>query len=123
MPHKALTFCPELLLEGTATSIIFVATNVLSRQTRVCHDKNKVVKFCRGKHTFVATKEVYVCFRVSLGHNLTVQPEAGETVRTQALFRHIDIIMCKYMHMQGPPPPVPSNLRSCHRVSGIVRRG
>ena len=121
MPRKALAFCPQLSLAGTAPSIIFVATNVLSRETRVCHDKSKDVKFCRDKHTFVATKEVYFCFRVSLGQNSTVQPEAGETVPTQALFQHTDIIMCTYIHMQCPPPH-PPNLRSCHRVSGLVRR-
>ena len=39
-----------LSLAGAATSIIFVATKVLSRQTRVRHDV-----FCRDK-TFLATK-------------------------------------------------------------------
>ena len=47
-----------LSLAGTATSIIFVATNIF------CRDKHNFVAtrqayFCRGKHTFVAAKDVF----------------------------------------------------------------
>ena len=41
----------SLSLAGAATSIIFVATKVLSRQTHVCHNK----------HMFVATKHIFCC--------------------------------------------------------------
>ena len=41
-------------LAGDATSIIFVATNILSRQTRISVAPKAV--FCRDKHVFVATK-------------------------------------------------------------------
>ena len=71
----------EVSLAGAATGIICVATKVslprqnyvfatnkhiyLSRQTRVCHNKSKLVttKVCREKHvhTFVATKDVFCC--------------------------------------------------------------
>ena len=39
-------------LQGTATSSIFVATNVLLRPTDVCREKHV---FCRHKHVFVVT--------------------------------------------------------------------
>ena len=52
-----------LSLAGAATNIIFVATKVLSRQTRVCVHKKYAFtnfltrqKFCRDKHNFVAAK-------------------------------------------------------------------
>jgi len=56
---------------GAATSIIFVATNGLSQQTRqntyfvatnICGDKHNFVAtmFCHSKHTFVATKMILV---------------------------------------------------------------
>ena len=69
-----------LSLEGAATSnkyacrdkYIFVATNrillrqfktrLLSRQKYACRDKYlSLQRFCRGKHTFVATKDVLCC--------------------------------------------------------------
>ena len=43
----------ELTLARAATSIIFVATNFFSRQTRVCRYKRL---FCRNKSMFVPTK-------------------------------------------------------------------
>ena len=42
---------------GAAISIVFVATKLLSRQTRVCRDKN----------VFVATKHVFCCDKSMLG--------------------------------------------------------
>ena len=45
----------KLSLAGAATSIIFIATNVLSQQTGVCHDK----------HVFVMTKRV-ICHNESM---------------------------------------------------------
>ena len=40
-----------------------VITKLLSKQTRVCHDKSFVEKayFCRDKHMFVTTKHVFCC--------------------------------------------------------------
>ena len=68
----ALSKSGELSLVGAATSIIFVVAEVLSQQTRVCHDKTPVLSqqkyacwdktsvatkiFC---HTFVTTKDVF----------------------------------------------------------------
>ena len=63
----------KLSLVGAATSIIFVATEVLSRQTHLllqqkyaCRDKTFVMtklclcdKFCCDKHTFVTTKDLF----------------------------------------------------------------
>ena len=53
----------SLSLEGAARSIIFVATNVLSRRTRVCRDKHTFVRtkdvFCRDKNQLVATKVLW----------------------------------------------------------------
>ena len=51
----------QLSLAGAATSIIFVETNVLSRQARVCSDKSMLPQqnVCGDKHTFVATKDVF----------------------------------------------------------------
>ena len=47
-------------LARAATGIVFVATTVLSRQTRVCHDKYLSPQtFRRDKHNFVATKDVF----------------------------------------------------------------
>ena len=48
-------------LAGAAASIMFVATNVLSPQTHVCHNKHmfvvtKHILFCRDKIMFVVTK-------------------------------------------------------------------
>ena len=49
----------NISLAGAATSIIFVATTVLSRQTRVCRDNTRLSSrqkyACRDK-TFIATK-------------------------------------------------------------------
>ena len=64
-PYSGVTK-PFLSLAGAATSIIFVATNLLSRQTRICRHKSFVAtntclppqKFCRDKHVFAATKHV-----------------------------------------------------------------
>ena len=71
--------CCDVSLAGDATSVIFVATNILclSRQkyfvgtkvclsrkhktfvaTNICCDKS----FCHDKHTFVATKDVVCAF-------------------------------------------------------------
>ena len=62
-PAKPMT--QFISLGGAATSIIFVMTNVLLRQTQTyfCRDKTFVTKhnfvatkvFCRDKHTFVAS--------------------------------------------------------------------
>ena len=77
----------SLSLAGTATSIIFVATKVLSGQTRVCRDKTCILSrqnyvccnktfvatniilsrqayLCRDKHVFVATnicRDKHIC--------------------------------------------------------------
>ena len=52
----------SLIIEGAATNIIFVTTNVLSQQicvmTNMCLSQQK---FCCNKHTFVATKDV-ICW-------------------------------------------------------------
>ena len=53
--------CTSLLsLAGVTTSIIFVATKVLSQQTSVCHEKHMLVVtkhiFCRNKSMFITTK-------------------------------------------------------------------
>ena len=57
--HQVVTSSP-VSLAGPITSIIFVATNVLSRQTCVCPDKARLVAkkhvFCRDKSMLVATK-------------------------------------------------------------------
>ena len=59
-------------MAGAATSVIFVATKhvfcrdksmlVATKQDNFCRDKRHFVrqKFCPDKHTFVATKDVYV---------------------------------------------------------------
>ena len=59
-----------LSLAETATSIIFVATKVLSRQIFVATNITlSRQKFCRDKHTFVATKHVF-CRNKSMLVNL-----------------------------------------------------
>ena len=59
-----------LSLAGTATSIIFVATKVLSRQIFVATNITLLrQKFYRYKHTFVATKHVF-CRDKSMHVNL-----------------------------------------------------
>ena len=86
-PSSGRVILTLLSLARAATSVIFVATNVLSRQTRLlwrqkyaCSDKTSFVvtkvclsrhnfsrdrrvfvghEFCRGNHHFVAIKDVY----------------------------------------------------------------
>jgi len=58
-----------LIIGGSCHKYQFVATKVLTRQTRVCRDKHVFVMtkhvFCRDKSKFVATKlsswQNYVC--------------------------------------------------------------
>ena len=59
---------PKLSLAAAATSIFFVATKVLSRQTRVYCDETRLLSrqkyACRDKHIFVATNVIFVATKV-----------------------------------------------------------
>ena len=96
-------------MAGAATSIIFVATKVLLRQTRICREnvfvetkhvccrdksmlaerklllrqnyvcrdkiflsRQKQTRVCRDKHTFVATRDVFVATQLSLSRQMFV---------------------------------------------------
>ena len=54
----------SLSLAGAASSIIFVATNVLSQQTCVCRDKRQVLSrqayFCRDKRRVLSRQKMIV---------------------------------------------------------------